>query len=139
MKIFILTGNKKLSEALAYFVGNCFNDINPEFSYGYFGDVDSINPEEWRDSELLITEAINPKSLNNPEGWRTAKKSNKKALVIFYLHNKDFNPEEYFVVTRIEQLHSKLENVIKMPPAEQKDYNRLEEEYPFLKRTPRHH
>ena len=138
MKIFILTGTRKLSEALQKFVGYVFPEFQPEFSFGSF-NYESINPIEWKEAEVLITEAMNPDEPNNPVGWRTAKKSKKKALVFFALPRKNFKPDEFFIATSISELKAKLESVIKSSPPLQKDYERVEKEYPFLTFEPKHH
>jgi len=90
MKIFILTGTRKLSEALQKFVGYVFPEFQPEFSFGSF-NYESINPIEWKEAEVLITEAMNPDEPNNPVGWRTAKRVRKKHWFFLLFPGKTLN------------------------------------------------
>ncbi len=138
MKFFVLTGSRELAKALRDFVYFVFSETQPEFAFGVFQD-NAINPGEWREAEVLIAEGMDPDEWNNPVGWRTAKKSGKKALVFFTLPPKNFKPEEFFICTSIMDLKTRLEKVIKSSPPLQKDYERVEEKYPFLTHEPRHH
>jgi hypothetical protein len=138
MKFFILTGSKEWAKELRNFVYYVFSEVQPEFSFGYFRGS-NINPLEWKEAEVLIAEAMDPDESNNPVGWRTAKKSGKKALVFFKLMGQDFKPDEFFISTSILDLKEKIESVIKSSPALQKDYERVEKQYPFLAFEPKHH
>lgn len=138
MKFFILTGTKELAKALQKFVECVFPLTHPDFSFGTF-DYESINPTEWKEAEILITEAMRSDDTNNPVGWRTAKKSGKKALVFFTIPPKNFKPDVCFIATFISELKVKLENVINSSPPLQKDYDEIEREHPFLTFEPKHH
>ncbi len=138
MKFFILTGSKQWAKALRDFVYYVFSEVQPEFSFGYFRGS-NINPAEWKEAEVLVAEAMNLDESNNPVGWRTAKKSGKKALVFFTLPQPNFKPNEFFICTSILDLKDKIENVIKSSPPLQKDYEKVEKKYPFLTFETKHH
>ena len=139
MNFFILTGNKNTADSLQRFVTHIFSACSPEFSFGYLGRPETIVPQDWRDAEILIAEAFSLEHPDNPEGWRTAKKSQKKALVLFTYPIKEMRQDVFFIASSILDLESKLENVIKMSRATQKDYICLEDQYPVLMNLPLHH
>ena len=83
-------------------------------------------------------------SLNNPEGFRTAKKlarAGKRVLLLFTYVPDDFPEEGDFWLTLPWKtpLSKKIEQVLKSPPPSEEDFERLERLWPLLEYKPSNH
>jgi hypothetical protein len=137
MNFFILTGSQRLAEALSQYIIHSFPALDPHISFGYLGHPASIIPKNWNGAEILIADAFNPENRDNPEGWRTAKKSGKKALLLF---SPAFSclKSRFFTATSALDLGEKMEAVLHNSPPSQGDFEALETLLPALKRVPFH-
>ncbi len=134
----ILTGNNELNISIKRFLHYVFN-INKENIF-HFTFESSLTPEILNESDIWIIEGFNPEEPSNPVGWRTAKKLNKKVLVIFLSQPKNLNlKESYFFTFSLKNFKEKIENVIKNEPPKIEDFEKIEEKWKELKYEPGHH
>ena len=107
-------------------------------------DMDSgVIPGTLLEYEFYVISALNF-SLNNPEGFRTAKKlarAGKRVLLLFTYVPDDFPEEGDFWLTLPWKtpLSKKIEQVLKSPPPSEEDFERLERLWPLLKYKPSNH
>lgn len=138
MKLLILTGTLELNRALSMFLKYVFGI--PEEHIFHF-TFDSLPTQEAiSETDVWILEGINPHEPHNPVGWRTAKVSGKKVLVLFLFKPQtlDIN-EEYFFTFSPYQLRKKLKEVMERDPPSKEMFEKVEKKWTALKYQPSHH
>ena len=140
----LLTSGRIYIEALSRYLKYILRIKNVYLAY--LGNPSSVFelPEEVRNNGLWVIEAFNAKELNNPEGFRTAKKLARagKRVLLLFTYVPDGFPEEgdfWLTLPWKTPLSKKIEQVLKSPPPSEEDFERLERLWPLLKYKPSNH
>jgi len=146
--ILILTGSRELNLSLLRFLVYVFNIKKDNIYYFTFKDTQLISPDIIQNTDLWIIEGFDPEEPDNPVGWRTAKKCGKKVLVFFLFKPSIYGEarktesnklKKYFIIFNLENLKSKIKEVMEKKKPELKDFEEIENMWQKLKYEPSHH
>ncbi len=143
IKVTVLTGSEELNLALERVLYFVFAGEVSHVFQARLGDPTTME-YEMLSSHLWIAEVFNPEHLENPEGFRTAKKFAGKArtlLLFVSLVPRDFPREGPFWLTlpSATALSKKIKEVLNNPPPSIHEYQYLEKLWPLLGGGPSDH
>lgn len=139
----ILTGDVELSDAIERYLHFLFSGQVAEIFQASLGKPETMQPEMLT-ADLWIAEALNPVEIENPEGFRTAKKLAGKTrfLLLFSVIIPSAFPKEgsfWLYLPSHVSLSTKIKKIMLNPISTDSDYQKLEDLWPLLKRGPSHH
>ncbi len=143
MKVTILTGSDELNLALERYLHFVFAGEVSEIFKARLGEPATMQ-YEMLSSHLWIAEVFNPEQIENPEGFRTAKKfAGKTRFILLFVGiiPKKFSREGSFWTTLPSSisLAQKIREALNGLPPSINDYQCLEKLWPLLKGEPSHH
>jgi len=143
MKVTILTGSEELNLALERYLWFTFSEEVTGVFKAMLGNPATIH-HEMLSSHLWIAEVFNPENIENPEGFRTAKKFAGKVrflLLFVSLIPRNFPEEGPFWMTFLSNkpLSEKIREVLDKPSPAEEDFEKAEEMWSRLKYKPEGH